>query len=110
MTPYFYRKTDKHGNLVLVAAGGTRQYLTDLGDEIQSDAAMVDAFEHLTANGLHWVHPGDIGALSEAPILADGDINEESTNIWYYNDYMLRSPLQDLRDTGRVVFLHVPHE
>jgi hypothetical protein len=104
MTPYFKHEINQYGNLVLSADDETRQYLTDLGGEIQSDAAMVDAFEHLTANGLHWTHPGDIGALTDAPILADGDINEESTNIWFYDDYMLRSPLQELRDNGRVTF------
>lgn len=75
-----------------------------------SDSAMYEAFEPLTANGLMWVAPEDIGALTSAPILSDGtvkdngDLDIEGAHVWWYPNYALRSPLRELIETGKTIF------
>ena len=101
-------------------------------DEFQSDQAMYDAFEHLTANSeLTWISPSDTGDLTDAPIL--GVLGEEGIKQhtvflenyglvetgsdgfwtmvqpilkrWAFMDYQLRSHLDDLVEKGKAVFI-----
>lgn len=75
-----------------------------------SDNLMYEMFEHVIANGLMWVAPEDIGALTSAPILSDGDVNDNGSldfggsNIWWYPNYAVTSPMQEIAETGKVVF------
>jgi hypothetical protein len=66
--------------------------------------AMYDAFEYLTANGFEWVAPEDIGALTSAPIL------KYDNKYWWYPNYAVRSPLEDIAETGKTVFTFAPEE
>ncbi len=77
---------------------------------LHSDAAMFDAFERTLCNGdLCWIRPEECGDLTDGPIL--GIYADDSTltqpivaERWGFMDYAVRSPLQDLRDTGAAVF------
>ncbi len=76
-----------------------------------SDSALADVLEPATTNGLHWVRPEEVGALTDSPMLGDvayddsGDITEiEKAKIWWYPDYQVRSPLEDLAEQGRTIF------
>lgn len=96
---------------------------------IGSNAALYDAFEQLICNsGLEWIAPEVCGDLTDAPILGlfgsceprdnpgrdgfvlagrwDGIVwGAPVVERWAYLGYMVRSPLEDLRDTGRAVFM-----
>jgi hypothetical protein len=75
-------------------------------DALDSDTAMFQVFEYLTANGLNWISPENIGALTSSPILSDtpdGDIREDS-KVWWFPNYQVESPLRTLVEKGRVIF------
>lgn len=69
-----------------------------------SDQSMIDAFEHMTSNGFDWVAPEEIGALTSAPIL------RYDNKVWWYPDYQVRSPMEDLAETGTTTFTLAPEE
>lgn len=73
-------------------------------DELCQDKLMYEYFEYITCNGLTWVDPHEIAGLTEAPILSDGDPLAPNSKIWWYPNYMVRSPLKDIRDYGECIF------
>ena len=108
-------------------------------DGWDSNRAMYDELEPLTANSdLDWVRPEWIGALTDAPILgtfgetrevteADGDYYRLAGQwenaagelvrwldpieaVWWFEPYAVRSPQDDLADTGRCVFKKAQQE
>lgn len=87
-----------------------QQELKDLSEEeISFDSTMYDLFDELTSNGLMWVLPEDIGALTDAPMLSEASLDDDGTFpsgavVYWYPNYQVRSPLHDLRDYGSVVF------
>ena len=101
--------------LTVTADKATRAELHELGEEIGADEHLWDAFERLIANSeLEWISPQECGDLTDAPILGirSGDARDFAVRgyryavleRWAYLDYMLKSPLHDLRDTGKAVF------
>jgi hypothetical protein len=79
---------------------------------IHSDDAMIDAFDRLIANSeLDWIRPEETGDLTDAPILGirkafpNGCAAPLVLERWGFMSYQVRSVLQDLRDTGRAVFV-----
>lgn len=109
----------ENDTLVITCDAETQKELQELGEAIQQDKYMFDCFEHIICNGLSWVRPEDIGALTSAPILSEGtfglighwggkDRYEKSdAPVFYYESYALKSPLVDLRDKGVVIFHEV---
>lgn len=106
----------ENGGLALYVEPEEQQELKWLSpEEIQQDDTMHHFLEPLTCNGLSWVAPENIGALTDAPILSEscGDCGSHTggkmiypadAEFFYFDAYMLRSPLVDLRDKGRVFF------
>lgn len=83
--------------------------LKEMGEGVQSDDVMYDVFEPVVCNGLAWVAPEDIGALTDAPILSDDSKDDddkypEDAKFYWYPSYQLKSPLCDLRDFGEAIF------
>ena len=99
--------------------------LTELGT---SDDNLAEAFEDLTSNSeLQWINPEDTGDLTDAPMLGilgdespenkgpygavwqGGDANgtrwRPIIQRWAYMDYQIRSPIEDLINNGKVVFV-----
>lgn len=82
-------------------------------EELNQDKFMFDFFEDITCNGLSWVLPEQISALTDAPILSDrmpdlekgefGELDKDAL-IWWYPNYQVRSPLQDIREYGSCIF------
>jgi hypothetical protein len=128
-----YRITDTR--LIITADAEDQaelQRMRDGGECFQSDQTMYDAFDHLIANSeLTWINPKDTGDLTDAPIL--GVLGEEGIKQhtvflenyglvetgsdgfwtmvqpilkrWAFMDYQLRSPLEDLVEKGKAVFI-----
>lgn len=99
------------GNLVVVADDEVRATLRERNDnpdynDLHSDEVLFDTFEPLICNSeLQWVSPEEFSALTSAPII--GIYDETGTNVekaWWYPGYELRSPQQDLLETGKCVF------
>lgn len=120
----------KNDTLFIIADEDAQNALKEMMEEpdFQSDATLYDAFEQLIANSeLMWVHPEDTGDLTNAPLLGIlGEMSEDKTgpygfvdagqddktsyyhpivNRWGFEPYQLRSPLEDLANTGKAVFL-----
>ena len=98
---------------------------TEGRNSIQTESALYDCLEPLTCNSeLQWINPVDTGDLTSAPMLGilgeEIPFTKEAATIphvvtcpnliqpilarWAFMDYALRSPLEDLRDTGNAVF------
>ena len=75
----------------------------------RAEATVID---RIVGNGLDSVAPEHIGALTDAPIFADGfsfndagePLLEADAKVWWFPNYMVRDPWAQLRDTGRVDF------
>lgn len=103
-------------------------------DHFQSDDALYDFLERLTCNSeLDWVNPEQTGDLTDAPMLGIyGEVqteesgpygarhvgcwNDEGDTLnkprfepilqrWGFMEYQLRSPLDDLLNNGKAVFV-----
>lgn len=104
----------ENGNLLLSITAEQQEELRELGEDIQTDDAMYQFFEHMICNcDIDWIKPEDIGALTDAPILGiteqddDGKITKLH-NVWWYPAYVYNSPLAILRDEGEVTFEKAP--
>jgi hypothetical protein len=71
---------------------------------IDSDKAMYEFLEPLVSNSeLEWINPVDTGDSTSAPML--GILGDDIIARFAFMDYQVRSVLEDLRDTGKVVFV-----
>lgn len=82
------------------------------------EKTMWEAFEGIIESGLEWVAPERIGALTSAPILSDwhwpmypdhegeldGSAPPDDVQVWWYPNYMVRSPIDDLIEDGYTIF------
>lgn len=89
------------------------------GNDARSELAQSDYRESLVGDWLHekfaFINPEDIGALTDAPILCDcdgidySDDGERSilpaAQIYWFPDYMVRDPWQELASRGRIDFI-----
>jgi hypothetical protein len=79
-------------------------------DGFQSDDYMFEIFESLIGNSdLEWIRPEEIAALTSAPILGIVDRNDngeliKAEQIWWFSSYQVRSPQEDLAETGMCIF------
>lgn len=124
-----YHLTPDHTRLTIKADDQERAALRLMGDDIQSDAAMHEVLESIVCNSeLNWLLPEWTGDLTDAPML--GILGQLTTTPggmlagcwpdeqgimrtwhhpvverWAFMQYEARSPLEDLRDRGEVVFV-----
>lgn len=113
------------GNLVLTANNAVRQSLAYILREEGSIAAEAEMFREgvdptaskrsrRSVMNLSQVGASDVGALTDAPILAevvvDGETNEiaDIGAVFWFPDYAIRDPMAELARTGRVVFQREP--
>ncbi len=100
------------GNLILTVNNQARHELAEgWRDHHDWDRQWYDIIGPFQENGmLYPVDPDDIAALTSAPILTDDLIVEADGSrhvlgrVWWFPDYMVRDPLEELRNTGRVEF------
>jgi hypothetical protein len=77
-----------------------------------------DIFEFMedaTSNGWEWLSPEKIGALTDAPIITNDvewDENRDEIvglgDLWWYPQYELYDPLEEIQKNGFVVFTKAP--
>lgn len=83
----------------------------DEPDNIDLDDNWELTLEPLLCNGLHSASPEMIGALTDAPIITDvcpdyenDTLTDDDASIWWYPCYEVKSPMEELKNTGQVVF------
>lgn len=101
----------EHG-LVFTADAETQQEIQELMKEESATywSVVCDVFEHATCNGLSFVYPEDIGALTDSIIFADDSQDDdgqygEETQFFWFPDYQVTDPIEVLATTGKVVFV-----
>lgn len=100
------------GSLLLTAGNAARAYIREQ-EKRQSDISILcDLTEGYWANGSFQPFDGGAGnpmvGLTSAPCIAeamnhDGQ-NEIEGRLWWFPDYALRSPIDELKRKGRTVF------
>ena len=103
-----YEITDE--GLVFTADEETRQEIQELFDNHKGFYDREgDILEHAIGNGLSYIQPEDIGALTDATILSDGGydddgkVDHDAAFFWDCN-YQVTDWTEVLRDTGKFVF------
>lgn len=103
------------GSLKLTAGNEERARIKELAERGMDDVSILcDGTEHYWTNG--GFHPFDASAanpfvgLTSAPCIAE-DMScdddgkwEVIGRLWYFGNYMLRSPIEELKNRGRVIF------
>lgn len=99
-----------NGNLEISLDGSEDREDMENFDSGDDEAFLWEFFEHELTNGYSIV-PANMKGLTEAPMISDGFINDETskedfdnTNVWYYNDYMTSSVKDVLLKDGKVIF------
>jgi hypothetical protein len=107
---YVNLKTDKDKNLIIILNKKTASFIKDELFKTSSNDALWTLLEDHFENGLEWIKPEEIGALTDAPIFSDNvvrnDLNEliAIDSVWYDEDYMIVSPIVELFETGKTIF------
>lgn len=103
-----------NGDLEVTANEETREHIRENEANDGYWETLCRIFEPYWTNGSY--QPFDAGegnpnvGLTSAPCIAESmDVPDSGENVivgrlWWYPNYMVRDPLDDLRDTGRTVF------
>jgi len=79
-------------------------------DDITPESDLWDVLEYHLCNGWTWIEPRQIGALTEAPIIArDVEMNDDGDilfvdHIYWYPEYAILDPVAELFEHGFVEF------
>lgn len=87
------------------------QKLEEKGEPVgfHTDELFIELIEHCLCNGLSTARPEDIGALTSSIILSefslqDDDTYEDDAVFYWYPNYQVRSPIEDLTEFRKVTF------
>lgn len=107
---------ERNGNLTFIADAKSMEDLQDIKDRVGGDdqrflLEMLDTFGFSGNGRLHAIRPGDVGALTEAPMLSDGvELMDEPGlvgvygKVWWYPNYAVSDFAEKLLENGRVTF------
>lgn len=96
--------------LIFLADNQGRSDLAYAFNEGGYPRAESEVLGEVMGNGLEWIQPEEIGALTSAPIFGnDAERNDmgdliRCDDVFWFPDYCLRDPWEELRNKGRVVF------
>lgn len=103
-----------NNNLMLTANNETRAYIKDQYNDGRGYYVLYDLLEYYACNGSFT--PFDAGnadpfvGLTSAPCIAESmDVDDDGKHtiegrFWYYANYMITDPMQELKNKGRVIF------
>lgn len=115
MTQYTKFTPTPNGLLIELTDEG-KEAAADFLENLESgnstyDQSWWDLNEYNFCNGYRPVEPRDIGALTDSPIIADGHIDEETTQeeldntkVYWFPNYMVIDELRELLTNGSVLF------
>lgn len=102
-----------NGNLKIVLDSKIREEILELreDDNKSDDDIFFQVFEPQFCNGWATVLPERIGAWIDSILISSEYISDETTQseldeitVWYNNNYMLRTEIEDLLKDGFVIF------
>jgi hypothetical protein len=104
-----------NGNLKISLTNEGKIELTEMQEQYKekwSDETMLrEIIEHQLCNGWDWLSAGQVGALTDSPILSNDVIYNENTDeiesadhCWWYPDYMVTDFVQALLTDGHLIF------
>lgn len=71
----------------------------------QRESNLWNLFENLFSDSeLEQIEPVEIGALTSSPIVGIRDQNDTVIKVWWYPNYAISSPLEDLVTEGFTIF------
>lgn len=96
-----------NGNLCITL--NDKSALDDIELDDYTDNTFLDLIEDCWCNGLSIVNPDDVGALTDSIILSDDSLDDDDeypvdTTFWWYPNYQVKAPIEDLRENGCVIF------
>ena len=107
-------KINSDGNLEITATENGKEYINEHIETKSNDSLWYDLLESYSCNGpYNLVDPVIIGALTEAPIIADkpslisddGEVTyDEETKFYWFPDYVVIDEIEELADGGIVTF------
>lgn len=109
-----YVEVMQNGNLKLTTHDDFVEEIVDAMKTKTDDCILADALEHYSCNGSYT--PFNAGnanpfvGLTDAPCIAesmiyhdDGEL-EINGDAWFYDNYMIRCPIQEMIEKGYVIF------
>lgn len=79
---------------------------------VNPDYALMILVEDHLENGLDWIKPEEIGALTDAPIFSDSASYDDEGElidckyVWWFPDYQIKDPVKELLENSKVVFTY----
>jgi hypothetical protein len=106
------------GNLILTASGDARLEVCLLAVSGASDvAAWFELLEYHLCNGWDSLRPEEIGALTACPFIVSDDVQRDDQGrvtrvgkVYWYEQYAIDSPVEELARNGSVTLRGVPNE
>ncbi|MFP3556911.1 hypothetical protein SB861_40295 [Paraburkholderia sp. SIMBA_049] len=107
---------EANGNLTFIADAASMEDLQTFRDRVCRDDVrflydMLDTFGFSGNGKLHAIRPGDVDALTDAPMLSDGvELHDEPglvglyDKVWWFPNYQVEDFAATLLDKGRVTF------
>ena len=102
--------TDKNSNLILTLNRKSARFIKQEVLGKSDDDALWQLLEDHLCNGLEWVKPEDIAALTDSPIFSDvveqddDGIVTACDYVWWYPDYQIKNPVAELFEHGTIMF------
>lgn len=104
-----YTIDSENNQLIITADADGQEELEDAYTKGGHPKAEQEVIEAITGNGLSYIAPEQIGALTDAPIFGDIGIGDDGEvdyvgDVFWFPNYMITDPWKELAETGRVVF------
>lgn len=100
----------KNGTLKITADNQGRADLKEAWNELEYYPTEDFITEELRLQSFEFVRPEWVGALTDSPIITDElGIADDGTadymgDVWWYPNYMITDPWEELKNKGRVIF------
>lgn len=111
-----------NGDLRITADNATRAGLAEAyrsGGYYEAESLMLEFMRNgWNEMPLDIIPPENIGALTDAPILAEAEYPDDGggpvpypeSPVWWFPDYCIIDPWEELKNKGRVIFDRAPME
>ena len=101
----------KNKNLKIMITEEERKELQEVvncNDYEHTNDFFTEAIEDVLCNGLTWVSPEDVGALTDSLILSEGSHNDDGSfpqdvDIWWFPEYQTVAPGEKLLENDFVI-------
>jgi hypothetical protein len=109
---YTNLQTDKDNDLIITLNRKNAKGMSKERKIKSEDEVLQDLLEDHLSNGLDWIYPEDVGALTNSPIISDvAEYNDQGELIscdylWWFPNYQVTDLIKELFKTGKLVFTY----